>query len=84
MGHSTKYYQDNPEARERKKKYDTKLNQRKEQVKKRVECNKKVREAKRNGKSTKNLDYDHAVNRFVAVAVNRGRRGEGNRVKKKR
>lgn len=49
--------------------------------KKRAEANKKRREAKGNidGK-----DYDHAVKKFVSSKTNRGRKGEGNRVKKSR
>jgi hypothetical protein len=79
MGHSTQYYRDNAEARKKKQAYDKKLNARKGQIKKRVESNAKVREAKKNGKNIKGKDYDHATNSFVAVAVNRGRKGEGNR-----
>lgn len=82
MGHSTAYYQNNPKARNKKKAYDKKLNARKEQIKKRVESNAKVREAKKNGKNIKGKDYDHATNSFVLVATNRGRRGEGGRKKK--
>jgi len=79
MGHSTQYYRDNAEARKKKQAYDKKLNARKEQIKKRVESNAKVGEAKKNGRNIKGKDYDHATNSFVAVAVNRGRKGEGNR-----
>lgn len=79
MGHSTKYYQQNEKARDKKKAYDTKLNERKDQVKKRVESNRKRKDAIRNGKDVRNLDYDHAVNKFVPIKKNRGRKGEGNR-----
>jgi len=79
---STKYYRENKEAREKKKKYDTKLNKRPEQVKKRVESNRAVRKRKASGKSTVGLDYDHAVGRFVKTKTNRGRKGEGGRKKK--
>ncbi len=79
MGHSTAYYQNNPAARKVKAKMDTKINARKEQVKKRVESNRKRRNAIKNGKKVKGKDYDHAVNGFVAVALNRGRKGEGGR-----
>lgn len=79
---SAKYYANNPEARRKKAAYDTKLNQRPEQVKKRVESNAKRREAEKNGKNIKGKDYDHAVNRFVKSSTNRGRAGEGGRKKK--
>ena len=85
MAHSTQYYRDNPEARKKKQAYDAKLNKRKEQVKKRVESNQKVREyTKKNGckPSSKGLQYDHAVNGMVAAALNQGRKGEGGRKKK--
>ncbi len=82
MGHSTAYYQNNPKARKKKQAYDKKLNSRKEQIKKRVESNRKVREyTKKNGHkpSSKGLDYDHKVNGFISVAANRGKKKEGNR-----
>lgn len=79
---SAKYYANNPAARKKKAATDKKINARPEQVKKRVEANAKVRERKASGKSTKGLDFDHAVNKFVPTAKNRGRAGEGGRKKK--
>lgn len=79
MGKSTKYYQENPEARKKKAATDKKINAKPSQVKKRVESNAKRREAKRNGKDIEGKDYDHAVNRFVKSSTNRGRKGEGGR-----
>ena len=79
---SALYYQNNPEARKKKAETDKKVNQRPEQVKKRVESNGKRAEAKKAGKNIKGKDYDHAVNRFVAFFKNRGRKGEGGRKKK--
>jgi hypothetical protein len=76
---SAKYYASHPEARDKKKKYDTVLNRRKAQIKKRVESNRKRADAKKNGMDVRGKDYDHSVNRFVATATNRGRRGEGGR-----
>lgn len=81
MGHSTLYYQNNPDAKKKKKAYDTQLNSRKEQIRKRVESNSKRREAKKNGKNVNGKDYDHKVDAFVLVATNRGRKGEGGRKK---
>ncbi len=79
---SAEYYRRNPEARKKKAATDKKINARPEQIKKRVESNAKVRQYKReNGSSpsSKNLDYDHAANKFISVKANRGRAGEGGR-----
>jgi len=76
---SSEYYRKNPAARKRKAKTDSRINKRREQVRKRVESNRARRRAKRKGLNINGLDYDHAVRRFVRSAVNRGRRGEGNR-----
>jgi len=79
MGKSTEYYRNNPEARAKKQAYDKKHNQKPSATKKRVESNRKRREAKAEGKNIKGLDYDHSVNRFVKSSINRGRKGEGGR-----
>lgn len=76
---SAKFYRDNKESRDKKKKYDTKLNERPEQVKKRVEANAKRRDAKKTGKNVNGRDYDHSTNSFVKSSINRGRKGEGGR-----
>ena len=76
---SANYYKNNPAARKVKAATDKKINSRPEQIKKRVESNAKRREAKAKGVNVKGKDYDHAVNRFVSVKTNRGRRKEGNR-----
>lgn len=81
---SARYYANNPEARKKKAATDKKINARPEQKKKRVESNKARRQAKKAGKDVRGRDYDHAVGRFVKSSTNRGRRGEGNRVKGKR
>jgi hypothetical protein len=79
LSKSAKYYRKNKSARDKKKSYDTELNKRPEQIKKRVEANKARRNAKGNGKNVDGMDYDHATRRFVSVKKNRGRKGEGNR-----
>ena len=79
LSKSAKYYRDNKEAREKKKEYDTKLNQRHEQRAKRSELVKINREADKKGVNRKGKDYDHAVGRYVSVKTNRGRKGEGGR-----
>jgi hypothetical protein len=79
---SAKYYRKNKSARDKKKAYDKELNSKPEQIKKRVESNRERRKAKAAGKDIKGKDYDHAVKRFVKTSTNRGRKGEGGRVKK--
>jgi len=83
MASSAEYYRKNPKARKKKAATDKKINARPAQKKKRAEANAKVRARKKAGKSTKGLDYDHATNRFVKTATNRGRKGEGGRKKKR-
>lgn len=81
---SAKYYAKNPAARKKKAATDKKINARPEQKKKRADCNRKRRAAKKSGKNVKDKDYDHATKRFVKSATNRGRKGEGGRKRKKR
>ena len=83
MASSSEYYRKNAKARKKKAATDKKINARPAQKKKRAEANAKVRARKKAGKSTKGLDYDHATNRFVKTATNRGRKGEGGRKKKR-
>ena len=83
LSRSAKYYRDNPGARKRKGKTDKKVNARPEQRKKRSESNTARARARKNGKNVKGLDYDHATDSFVKSKTNRGRRGEGNRKKKR-
>lgn len=81
---SAKYYAKNPAARKKKAATDKKINARPEQKKKRADCNRKRRAAKKSGKNVKGKDYDHATKRFVKSATNRGRKGEGGRKRKKK
>ena len=83
LSKSAKHYRDNKASRDKKKKKDTEVNKRKNQIKKRVECNTARRKAKKLGKDIRGKDYDHAVGRFVSSSKNRGRKGEGGRKKKK-
>jgi hypothetical protein len=59
---------------EKKKMRDKNIASRPEQKKRRAESNKKRREAKQSGKDIRGMDYDHAVDRFVPTAKNRGRK----------
>lgn len=76
---STEWYRKNPEGRRRKAKVDKAINARPDQTQKRVESNRARRRARSRGQNISGKDYDHAVDRFVSVRTNRGRRGEGNR-----
>ncbi len=75
---SAAYYRGNKEARDKKKKYDTKLNSTKTQVKKRVEANKARREAKASGKNVTGMDASHTKNgiKFKKTSVNRGSKSD--------
>ena len=79
---SARFYRENKASRDKKKAYDTKLNSKPEQIKKRVESNRAVRKRKASGKSTSGLDFDHAVGKFVSTKKNRGRASEGGRKRK--
>ena len=90
---SAKYYAKNPKARKRKAATDKKVNARPDQIKKRVECNKARRKAKKSGKDIKGKDAAHTKNgiRFKKSSTNRGsksdsagdRRSRGGKKKRK-
>lgn len=86
LSKSARNFRKNPESRANKDRISKAVNKRPDQVRKRVESNRKVREyEKKHGvkPSTKGLQYDHAVGRFVKAKTNQGRAGEGGRKKKK-
>lgn len=83
LSRSAEFYRKNKASRDKKKKYDSELGSRPEQVKKRVEANRARRRAKAAGKNVEGKDWDHSVKRFVKSSTNRGRRGEGGRKKKR-
>lgn len=76
LSKSAKYYRDNKEARDKKKKYDTKLNERPEQRAKRSLLVKVNRDAQKKGtaKIGDNKDFSHTKNGLVQKpqSVNRG------------
>lgn len=74
LSKSARYYRKNKAARDRKKQYDTELNDRPEQVRKRVQSNRARRRAKRNGKNVDGMDYDHGSKRFIRSSTNRGKK----------
>lgn len=77
---STKYYRTHPEAREKKKKYDTEFNKKKEQVEKRVELKKENREHdEKYGKaSRRGKDLSHTKHGLVykKSSANRGSKSD--------
>lgn len=77
---SAKYYQTHPKAREKKKAYDTKFNQKPEQVKKRTELKKvNAEHDKKYGKaSRKGKDLSHTSRGLVykKSSVNRGSKSD--------
>lgn len=80
VARSTKYYRSHPEARKKKKEYDTEFNKKPEQVKKRVELKKKNEEHdKKYGKaSRKGKDLSHTSNGLVykKSSTNRGSKSD--------
>ena len=77
---TTKYYRTHPKAREKKKEYDSKFNEKKEQREKRVELIQHNREHdKKYGKeSRKGKDASHTKNGIVykKSSVNRGSKSD--------
>jgi hypothetical protein len=45
--------------------------------KKKADSQRKHRAAKKNGRDTSDMDFDHRTGKFVSVKTNRGNRGEG-------
>lgn len=79
-GRTQSYYDNNPEARKKKKAYDSKFQKKKEQVKKRVEAN---RFNRNNPNSVKGdgMDASHRNGRIVLerASTNRARGGRNRR-----
>ena len=77
---STKYYREHPEARRKKKEYDSEFEKKPEQVKKRVELNRENREHdEKYGKSSRNgKDLSHTSSGLVykKSSVNRGSKSD--------
>lgn len=73
MGKTAKYYAENPEAREKKKKYDKKYHSTEERKKYRAFLNKKRRDAGRYGNGD-GMDYDHGEQRFITAKRNRAKK----------
>lgn len=77
LGKTALYYNENPEARQKKSEYDKKFQKKREQVKKRVECNKFNRKNKKYGNGDK-MDCSHKNGRltYESQKTNRARGGK--------
>lgn len=71
-GKSAKYYQDNPEARAKKKKYDTEFNKKPAQRKKRSELTLERRRRGIDGKGGDDVGHTKSGYRMQSPAKNRG------------
>jgi len=70
---SARYYADNPEAREKKKSYDTEYHATGERKKYRAFLNKKNRDAGTYGNGD-GKDYDHDERRMISSSRNRSKK----------
>jgi hypothetical protein len=70
---SAKYYADNPEAREKKKQYDTAYHSTTERKKYRAFLNRKNRNAGTYGNGD-GKDYDHDEKRMISATRNRSKK----------
>ena len=68
-----KYYNSNPEAYEKKKKYDKEYHSTEERKKYRAFLNKKNRQAGKYGNGD-GKDYDHDERRFMSAVKNRSKK----------
>lgn len=80
VARSTKYYHEHPEARKKKKEYDSSFEKKPEQVKKRVELNRENREHdEKYGKSSRSgKDLSHTSSGLVykKSSANRGSKSD--------
>ena len=79
---SKKYFDENPEAKEKKNKYNTKYHQTKERKKYRAFLNKVNRKKGTYGNGDE-LDYDHDEKRMMSRSKNRSKK-KTNETKKKK
>jgi hypothetical protein len=70
---SAKYYAENPEARDKKKQYDTEYHSTSERKKYRAFLNKKNRDAGTYGNGD-GKDYDHDERRMISSSRNRSKK----------
>lgn len=72
-GKTAKFYASNPEAKAKKKKYDTKYHSTDERKKYRAFLNKMRRKAGRYGNGD-GMDYDHTEKKFITAKRNRSKK----------
>ena len=72
-GKTAKFYASNPEAKAKKKKYDTKYHSTEERKKYRAFLNKMRRKAGRYGNGD-GTDYDHTEKKFITAKRNRSKK----------
>ena len=70
---SSKFYASNPEAKAKKKKYDTKYHSTEERKKYRAFLNKMRRKAGKYGNGD-GMDYDHTEKKFITAKRNRSKK----------
>jgi hypothetical protein len=72
-GKTAKFYASNPEAKAKKKKYDTKYHSTEERKKYRAFLNKMRRKSGRYGNGD-GMDYDHTEKKFITAKRNRSKK----------
>jgi hypothetical protein len=72
-GKTAKFYASNPEAKAKKKKYDTKYHSTEERKKYRAFLNKMRRKAGKYGNGD-GMDYDHTEKKFITAKRNRSKK----------
>jgi hypothetical protein len=72
-GKTAKFYASNPEAKAKKKEYDTKYHSTEERKKYRAFLNKMRRKAGKYGNGD-GMDYDHGEKRFISAKRNRSKK----------
>lgn len=70
---TSKFYKDNPESAEKRRKYQRKLNKKRSKKKYRAFLVKKRRDAGRYGNGD-GMDYDHDEKRFITAKQNRSKK----------
>lgn len=73
VGKTSKYYAENPEAAEKRRKYQRKYNKSEERKKYRAFLNKKNRDAGTYGNGD-GMDYDHDERKFITAKKNRSKK----------
>tara|TARA_R100001510_G_C7641280_1_gene198893 strand:- start:28 stop:264 length:237 start_codon:yes stop_codon:yes gene_type:complete len=73
-GRTQSYYDKNPRAKRKKKKYDSEYQKGGEVKKYQRELKQIRRDAKKKGKKIEGLDFDHDEMRFIPQSINRAKK----------